>query len=302
MYYFIDLNNDDKIFGRPMDAESVSQSDKSNLEKNTHQLAHQNNEPQTYLKKLAYGVWKSYQAMRREDGFLRIGNINYGVVYDVYDDVNRRPESVAEHSFSTINLLELVGEKCGSFIEKKLIKRAKRFMQYHDLGETEHGDIPDNQFRNKEEADQSEYECLKERLKYRDSKIRKKILRDFKIYNQDPTKLTEKDRRFRDICKLTDKLDAILRGLIYESYGYKGNLYSQSNPKISENERKYAEIMQESSLVAIFTASFVANEHNCYFYPFFREILKAAVFDVRGHWFDNWDKKSLELHQLGWGK
>ena len=60
--------------------------------------------------------------------------------------------------------------------------------------------------------------------------------------------------------------------------------------------------MQESSLVAIFRASFVANEHNCYFYPFFREILKAAVFDVRGHWFDNWDKKSLELHQLGWGK
>ena len=33
MYYFIDLNNDDKIFGRPMDAKSVSQSDKSNLEK-----------------------------------------------------------------------------------------------------------------------------------------------------------------------------------------------------------------------------------------------------------------------------
>ena len=103
---------------------------------------------------------------------------------------------------------------------------------------------------------------------------------------------------FRDLCKLADKLDAILRGLIYESSGYYVILHSKYNHHVSEGEEKIAEIMGSETLVDIFAASLVIHQHNCYYYDIFYKILKAAVIDVRGEWFDQWKSKKTRLLAL----
>ena len=248
-------------------------------------------------KKKPLMIWKHYQSVRSMDTFLRSGFINYGVVNKRYPDGSMIPETLTEHAFFVRLLLEQVADRYGKYIDQKIIDRAIDFMPYHDLGETENGDIPDNLLRDPD-ADNKEYACLKKRLKYAKRKLRKQILRDFEIYIQDPDTLSVEDRIFRDLCKLADKLDAILRGLIYESSGYYGVLHSKYNHHISEGEEKIAEIMGSETLVDIFAASLVMHQHNCYYYDIFYKILKAAVIDIRGEWFDQWKSKKARLLAL----
>ena len=243
-------------------------------------------------------IWKHYQSVRPMDTFLRSGFINYGVVNKRYPDGSMIPETLTEHAFFVRLLLEQVADRYDKYVDRKIIDRAINFMPYHDLGETENGDIPDNQLR-AENVDEVEYECLRRRLKHLKPSKRKQILKDFKVYNQDPTELNVEDRIFRDLCKLTDKLDAILRGLIYESAGYYGTLMNNNkNEYVSEGEKRLAEIMEVDTLVDIFIASFVANQHNCYHFDIFYKILKAAVKDVRGEWITDWKRKKPLLLSL----
>ena len=243
-------------------------------------------------------IWKHYQSVRPMDTFLRSGFINYGVVNKRYPDGSMIPETLTEHAFFVRLLLEQVADRYGKYIDRKIIDRAINFMPYHDLGETDNGDIPDNQLR-AENVDEEEYECLRRRLKYLKPSKRNQILKDFKVYNQNPAELNIEDRIFRDLCKLTDKLDAILRGLIYESTGYYGTLMNDNKNKcVSEGEKRLAEIMEVDTLVDIFIASFVANQHNCYYFDIFYKILKAAVKDVRGEWITDWKRKKPLLLSL----
>lgn len=248
-------------------------------------------------RKRPYVIWKHYQNFRTTDLFMRAGFINYGAAKVMHPTTDLCPETLSQHSFGTVVLLQQISDHYGKRIDKKTLDRAMLFMQYHDLGETENGDIPDNLLRDPD-TDKKEYACLKRRLKYAKRKLRKQILRDFKIYNQNPDTLSVEDRIFRDLCKLTDKLDAILRGLIYESSGYYGILHSNYNHHISEGEEKIAEIMGSETLVDIFAASFVMYQHNCYYYDIFYKILKAAVIDIRGEWFDQWKSKKAKLLTL----
>lgn len=243
-------------------------------------------------------IWKHYQSVRSMDTFLRSGFINYGVVNKRYPDGSMMPETLTEHAFFVRLLLEQVADTYGKYIDQKIIDRAIDFMPYHDLGETENGDVPDNQLR-AENVDEVEYACLRRRLNHLKPSKRKQILNDFKIYNQDPTELNIEDRIFRDLCKLTDKLDAILRGLIYESAGYYGTLMNNNkNECVSEGEKRLAAIMGVDTLVDIFIASFVANQHNCYYFDIFYKILKSAVKDVRGEWITDWKRKKSLLLSL----
>lgn len=248
-------------------------------------------------RKHPYLIWKHYQNFRTTDLFTRAGFINYGSAKKMHPDQALCPETLSQHSFGAVALLQQIRDRYGKKIDKSILDRAILFMQYHDLGETENGDIPDNLLRDPD-ADNKEYACLKKRLKYAKRKLRKQILRDFKIYIQDPDTLSVEDRIFRDLCKLADKLDAILRGLIYESSGYYGVLHSKYNHHISEGEEKIAEIMGSETLVDIFAASLVMHQHNCYYYDIFYKILKAAVIDIRGEWFDQWKSKKARLLAL----
>ena len=248
-------------------------------------------------KKRPYLIWKHYQNFRKMDLYTRIGFINYGAAKDMYPTTDLYPETLSQHSFGAVVLLQQIRDWYDKRINRKTLDRAILFMQYHDLGETENGDIPDNQLRNPD-ADNKEYACLKKRLKYAKRNLRKQILRDFKIYNKDPNTLSVEDRIFRDLCKLADKLDAILRGLIYESSGNFGVLHSKCNHHVSEGEEKIAEIMGSETLVDIFAASFVMHQHDCYYYDIFYKILKAAVIDIRGDWFSDWKNKKSKLLAL----
>lgn len=241
-------------------------------------------------------IWKSYQATREGDYSLRSGFHNYGC-YDaeVYQPLTSRQESLSEHSLGTMTLLRLLSDFYPEIISGELLLRCLDFMRYHDLGETEYGDIPDNGRRDSRLADAREFFSLARKLAFLPEYRRDQILRDFEIFNQSPDQLNGIDQVFQSLCKLTDKSDAILRGLIYENKGHRGNLRHVPREIKTTGEQYYANIMQDSSLVAVFTASFIDKHHRSFFFPVFFDILRASIIITRTEWFRNWGQVIKKL-------
>lgn len=244
-------------------------------------------------------IWLSYAAEREKDYTLRSGFHRYGC----YDGEYKHPffsrkESVTEHTMGTISILNLINEFYPESLSDKLLNRCQKFMRYHDLGEVENGDIPDNGNRKAQVTDNQELVCLAGKIYFLPEKTREKILHDFEIFNQPYKKLHGNDRKFHCFCKLADKTDAILRGLVYEKKGHTGYYSQVPENNRSADETIYAGIMGDS-LVSVFTGSFIKKYHRYEYFPIFFDIIRSAIITVHGKWFDEWE---TIIHQLGVSK
>lgn len=249
-------------------------------------------ERSAYFDERSAKIWKSYRAAREGDYTLRSGFSNYGC-YDaeIYQPLTSRQESLSEHSLGVMTLIRLIADFYPEVIDSDLLIRSLDFMRYHDLGETDYGDIPDNGNRNPN-ADANEFFCLCKKIAFLPNHRKESILKDFELFNlsnEQAKHLPLKDLVFQSLCKLADKADAILRGLVYESKGHTGRLLYVPRDIKSIGEQKYAAMMHDDSLVSIFTASFVDRHHTSFLFPLFFDIVRAAVIISRNEWFKNWE-------------
>ena len=68
------------------------------------------------------------------DLYTRTGFINYGAAKDMYPTTDLYPETLSQHSFGVVVLLQQIRDWYGKRIDKKTLDRAILFMQYHYLG------------------------------------------------------------------------------------------------------------------------------------------------------------------------
>ena len=236
-------------------------------------------------------IWQTYANTRKQDYILRVGFTNYGCHSDDNHAENySRAESVAEHTLGTMTLIELMEMFYPDEGSPEIYARCKRLMRFHDLGETAAGDTPDNGTRDKAAINLAEYTCLNENISHLPDEVKEAILNDFDIFNGSPLELAGKELKVHELCKLADKTDAILRGLVYERHHHCGHYANVPEGTGSKRESEYAKIMNSDKLVDIFFAGFIKDYHRYSYFPIFLDIIRAAIIDVREEWYDNWDE------------
>lgn len=242
-------------------------------------------------KDASFHIWQTYANTRKQDYVLRVGFTNYGCHNDNSNaEGYSRAESVAEHTLGTMTLIELMEMFYPDEVSPKIYARCKRLMRFHDLGETTAGDTPDNGTKDKKSVNRSECICLTENISHLPDEARTAILEDFEIFNESPQELTGEDLSVHGICKLTDKTDAILRGLVYEQHHHGGHYANVPEGTGSKRESEYAKIMNSDKLVDIFFAGFIKDYHQYSYFPLFLDIIRAAIIDVRKKWYSNWNE------------
>ena len=241
-------------------------------------------------------IWQTYANTRKQDYILRVGFTNYGCHSDdSHAEDYSRAESVTEHTLGTMTLIELMEIFYPDEGSPEIYARCKRLMRFHDLGETAAGDTPDNGTRDKAATNLAECACLTKNILHLPDKARTDILRDFEIFNESPQKLAGEELKVHELCKLADKTDAILRGLVYEQHHHCGHYANVPEGTGSKRESEYAKIMNSDKLVDIFLAGFIKDYHQYSYFPIFLDIIRAAIIDVRSKWYDNWEEIVTKL-------
>lgn len=241
-------------------------------------------------------IWQTYANTRKQDYILRVGFTNYGCHSDdSHAEDYSRAESVTEHTLGTMTLIELMEIFYPDEGSPEIYARCKRLMRFHDLGETAAGDTPDNGTRDKAATNLAECACLTKNILHLPDKARTDILRDFEIFNESPQKLAGEELKVHELCKLADKTDAILRGLVYEQHLHCGHYANVPEGTGSKRESEYAKIMNSDKLVDIFLAGFIKDYHQYSYFPIFLDIIRAAIIDVRSKWYDNWEEIVTKL-------
>lgn len=241
-------------------------------------------------------IWQTYANTRKQDYILRVGFTNYGCHSDDnHAEDYSRAESVAEHTLGTMTLIELMEMFYPDEGSPEIYARCKRLMRFHDLGETTAGDTPDNGTRDKAAINLAEYTCLNENILHLPNDVKKAILSDFDIFNGSPKELTGEDLKVHELCKLADKTDAILRGLVYEQHHHCGHYANVPEGTGSKRESEYEKVMNSDKLVDIFFAGFIKDYHQYSYFPIFLDIIRAAIIDVRRKWYDNWEEIVTKL-------
>lgn len=241
-------------------------------------------------------IWQTYANTRKQDYILRVGFTNYGCHSDdSHAEDYSRAESVTEHTLGTMTLIELMEIFYPDEGSPEIYARCKRLMRFHDLGETAAGDTPDNGTRDKAATNLAECACLTKNILHLPDKARTDILRDFEIFNESPQKLAGEELKVHELCKLADKTDAILRGLVYEQHQHCGHYSNAPEGTGSKRESEYEKVMNSDKLVDIFLAGFIKDYHQYSYFPIFLDIIRAAIIDVRSKWYDNWEEIITKL-------
>lgn len=256
-------------------------------------------EKSDFFTKIGARIWHSYRCTRMGDYRIRSGASHYGCYTPDENLKTYREESLSEHMLGAMTLFRMVTAEY-LLLDSNMILRGLDFLRYHDLGEVEFGDIPDNGERDKELCDKREYISLCQKTALLDTNLRLLILYDFNLFNKKEHGLkNEKEKLLFSLLKMSDKTDAILRGLIYEQNGYIGRLNKMRVREASPSEIRYAKVMGDDSLVAVFTANFIDHYHDSIAFPIFFDIIKAAVMQTRGYWWKSFDQilKGLKVDQ-----
>lgn len=252
-------------------------------------------EKSDFFTRIGARIWHSYRCARMGDYRTRSGASQYGCYTPDENLKTYREESLSEHMLGAMTLFRMVTTEY-LLLDSTMVLRGLDFLRYHDLGEVEFGDIPDNGERDKELCDQREYISLCHKTALLDTDPRISILYYFNIFNKNEQDLTDQEEKlFISLLKMSDKTDAILRGLVYEQNGYIGKLSKMRARDASPSEIRYARIMNDDSLVAVFTAGFIDHYHNSITFPIFFDIIKAAVMQTRGSWWKNFDQIIKDL-------
>lgn len=262
-------------------------------------------------------TWQSYKESRRLDHVIRAGFYKYGVNYSLDQIVeslkdanftdeqlslirNRfakidpmstlRPESVSEHSFSVIELAISISRHFPGTINPYGIMRFIRILKYHDLPEKDIGDILDDGDRNESEKNRREHAIMTEFVRNWPEHEREHFLHDYQIFQTPYSEHNNvMDNCFAEIAYLCDKIDAVFRALIYESYGHHGFC---DQTLATKRDQESFDFTGTTNIVDCWAYQFIVYvlPKSSLFNDLFFGLLKAAVIDVRGQWF-SWAEK-----------
>ena len=231
-------------------------------------------------------VWQKYSYYKAgARRVIRSGFALFGVYPHEYGAFasRTRSESDAEHSNGLAVLLFLIHSFFPELFNGEDLTDYLVNAFFHEIGEFEYGDVPDDGKRDENKKNSSELIAFSDYFAEFPLDVSEPIIFNFIDFQQKNTS------RFAQISYLGDKLEAILQAIIYESNGQSGSYDSEPLLEYgaSESDQKLRELTGSTSMVDIFAAQFLLNSR--FFDEEIRDvfinILRAAVIDLRGQWF-----------------
>lgn len=226
-------------------------------------------------------IWQKYRELKQLSQVIRSG---FGVArvypYDPRVKFDQtRSESVLEHIAGVTNLLILVAVYFPDVISWQKLPELIVTSQHHEIGENIIGDLADDGRRDEAAKNRIEAAAMEKYCANLPDPFGQNLNASFR-------ELQQKDSEAGQIVFCADKNEAPLQGLIYEAEGRRGDVIY----RMSEQDRRFAEITGTTSLVDIWACHVLQLTRGMYGAEIFEGILRAAVIDVRGKWFD-WDEK-----------
>ena len=243
-------------------------------------------------------IWQTYKNVRAGDLVIRSG---FGLcgVYDYQSDAEtnyRHPESDTEHASGCIEIARGLMRVFPQIFTTEEWLRIYDLLKYHDLGEIIYGDHPDDGTQNTCEKNSVELEAFRQAIAYLPDTDVDTLLKDFQSFQNLDFRIKSDDSRYHlaSFAKLCDKLDAVLRAIIYELNGVGGDLTykEQFHDSLSDRDAYYILLTGTTNIAPNWAIHFI---DGCHFYPhfaiFFR-ILESAVREVNGGKFYDWLTKA----------
>lgn len=226
-------------------------------------------------------IWRDYATLKRQCQIMRAGYARLGIYPGTADGKVEplRSESVAEHTYGTLILLDEIAMFCPELVSDVELVRGMRLLLRHEVGEGEIGDLPDDGRRDEARKDKMELLAMMRFCQELPREHGPAIVRDF-------TKFQQRSSELAQVIYCVDKIEAVLQGLIYEQDG-RGDLSRKPEvaESLSEQDKYYMQQTGSKRLVDNWSAHFFDLTREFRYAPVFRAILRAAVEDVRGEWF-----------------
>lgn len=226
----------------------------------------------------------------------------YGPSYQLRSPHNpHKPESDTEHAAGCTLLLQCLRWFYPDLLSLDDYACAENLLRLHDIGENDIGDQMDDGSQDTATKDRDELSSFASAITYLPPIVRERLIRDF-VYFQNPldTRIPKVSIHRIQLARTIDKLEAILSGVIYEAKGAAGTLDHKNSHYglLTERDRQSIQITNgDSSIIATWLTQVVLHYHTYYGFPYVLDIVKAAVFDIRGSWFP-WFDDFCKQHQI----
>ncbi len=250
-------------------------------------------------------IWHFYERAHQGNYVIRTG-LGLCGCYSAYDEFQgidlQLPESVTAHANSCVTLAHGLQAFYPHLLTPDEYARLTTLLKYHDLGENNYQDQPDDGSQNTREKNQAE--LLEFTLAVIDfpERIRYTAIKDFVNFQDAQYNYSCDIKRFKivQLAKVIDKIEAILSGLCYEKNGFVGDLAykDQHFSRLTEQDRYFIrEIGGDSTLVSSWFAHTLHDYHEFYGFSYVMDILRAGVIETRGAWFP-WFDDFCERHHI----
>ena len=232
-------------------------------------------------------IWKSYENYRSGDRVIRSGSGLCGV-YDFNPEepfTNDYVETDTIHSSTCVELANNIFEQYPQLFDMYDQFRITSLLRYHDLGEDERGDKPDDGSSSHEEKFEIELREFIKKIQYHTVEYQDILIRDFIIFEHAQSfDWTPRDREVFQFAKLCDKADAPLGAFIFEKQGRKGSLLYKKKHfgGITDQDEYYTSQTREYSQAAIWTAHMIDTYKEYEYLKIFVDVIAAACRDTRG--------------------
>lgn len=248
-------------------------------------------------------IWQHYQLAHQGNLVIRSGFGLLGCYGDLYQqaiaehNLPRRPESDTEHASGCVELVKSFASHYPDLLPPNSYRRAENLLKYHDIGENQYGDRPDDGTQDKPKKNREELLSFVGAV-YPNPQDREQLIEDFIRFQHPLSKnFTNEERQLAQFSCLIDKVEAILSGIIYEKNGCSGDFQHKASwHTVSKQDKFFLErTAPDDSLVAAWSAHFIYDYHEYEFFDIVLEVLKAAVIDVRGEWFPWYENLCAEF-------
>ncbi len=241
-------------------------------------------------------IWQMYKKVREGDLVIRSGFGLCGVYdYDPNSEINyRRPESDSEHANCCVEIARNISRAYPGLFSLKEWLRIFDLLKYHDLGEVAYGDVPDDGTRDAKEKNTTELAAFRKAVSHLPEMHAKVLIQDFKDFQAldfgPAPKMDAFQYKLVSFCKLCDKMDAVLRAIVYELNGVGGDLdyKAKHHPPVSSRDAFYASCTGTTKIAPNWALHFLDFCHGYPHFSFFFAILRAAVCEVNGGFFYHW--------------
>lgn len=237
--------------------------------------------------KPALSIWRSYQNYRSGDRVIRSGSGLCGV-YE-FDPEKPFLDNYVEvdtiHSATCVELAKDVFEYYPKLFDNLEQNRITSLLSYHDLGEDERGDEPDDGSSEHSEKFQIELQAFIRKIQYHTEEYQDVLIRDFIMFEHASSlEWSARDREIFQFAKLVDKTDAPLGAFLFEKQGRKGSLlYKKENfGGITDQDERYASQIREYSQAGIWSAHMIDTYRDYKYLKIFVDIIAEACRDTRG--------------------